>query len=208
MGNAVTVTPGSGFTSATATLQPGSDDMAGIVTFTTASTIPAGPYLIFTLQWGGSWAATYEEVPAIGISACANPNNNRTASQMLAVAALGPFCIIPNSLNTTAAVYCTNAPAESTAYDIAYFAIQGPLPRPARALAQRTVRAAPEMPVRLPVMRAGCAQREVSERPARSQPATRRSDQPGQHDTLPRERLTAERYRCDGGSAGQFAAVS
>ena len=126
MPNAVTVTPGSGFTSATTTLQPGADDMAGIVTFTTSVTIPSSPYLIFTLQWGGSWAATIEEVPAIGISACANPNNNRTASQMAAVAALGPFYVIPNSLNTTAAVYCTNAPAESTAYDFGYFAIQGP----------------------------------------------------------------------------------
>jgi hypothetical protein len=127
MGNAVTVTPGAGFTGATATLSNASSDTAGTVTFTTATTIPASPYLIFTLQWGGSWTSSdVAEVPSIGVVPCANPTKGRTAAQMAAVAALGPFYAIPNSLNTKVDIYCTNAPAASTAYDLAYFAIQGP----------------------------------------------------------------------------------
>jgi len=126
MGAAVTVTPGAGFTSATATLISSASDRAGFVTFTTATTIPASPYLLFTLTWGGSWANTYGNPPVVSVCACANPNNARTAAQMAAVAALGPFYVIPNSNDTTAAVYCTNAPAASTAYDIGYFAVKGP----------------------------------------------------------------------------------
>ena len=127
MGVAVAVAPGAGFTSATATLISSASDRAGYVTFTTSSTIPgSGPYLIFTLTWGGSWANTYGNPPVVSACACANPNNARSASFMAAVAALGPFFAIPNSLDTTAAVYCTNAPSISTAYDIGYTAVQGP----------------------------------------------------------------------------------
>ena len=127
MGNAVTVAPGAGFTGATATLSNAASDVAGTVTFTTLTTIPASPYLLFTIQWGGSWASSnVAEVPTILVSACANPTKARTAAQMAAVAALGPFYLIPNSLNTKVDVYCTNAPAASTAYDIAYLAVQGP----------------------------------------------------------------------------------
>jgi hypothetical protein len=127
MGNAVTVVPGAGFTGATATLSNAASDAAGIVTFTTSATIPASPYLIFTLTWGGSWASSNaEEVPAIVAGACANPTKGRTAAQMAAAAALGPFYVIPNAANTKADVYCTNAPAAGTAYDIAYSAVQGP----------------------------------------------------------------------------------
>jgi hypothetical protein len=122
----LTVTPGSGFTGATTTIITTSDK-ASIVTFTTSTTIPgSGPYLIFTLVTGGSWVSAYSIPPAISVFPCANPFNARTAAQMAAVAALGPFFVIPNSAVTQAAVYCTNAPAQSTAYDIGYTAIQAP----------------------------------------------------------------------------------
>jgi hypothetical protein len=126
MGNAITVTPGAGFTSATATLNASASDAAGFVTFTTAATIPASPYKLFTLQWGGSWQSSYATFPVVSVFACANPANSRTAAQEGAVAALGPFYVIPNALGLSADVYCTNAPAISTAYDIGYAAIQGP----------------------------------------------------------------------------------
>ena len=127
MGVAVTVAPGAGFTSATATLISSASDAAGYVTFTTATTIPgSGPYLLFTLTWGGAWAQTYGNPPVVGISACGNPNNSRSAAFMAAVAALGPFFVVFNSALTTAAVYCTSAPAQNTAYDIGYIAVQGP----------------------------------------------------------------------------------
>lgn len=126
MGNAVTVTPGAGFTGATATLNFSAADAAGFVTFTTATTIPASPYLIFTLKWGGSWASSYTDAPVISVFPCAIMSNSRTAAQMLAVAALGPFYCIPDANNTKVDVYCTNAPVASTAYDLGYTAIQGP----------------------------------------------------------------------------------
>jgi hypothetical protein len=118
MGNAVSVVPGAGFTAATTTLSTFASDQSCIVTFTTATTIPGSPFLLFTLTWGGSWAATYPDVPAILAFPCASPVNGRTQAQMAAVAALGPFYIVPSINNTTAQVYCTNAPAISTAYDI------------------------------------------------------------------------------------------
>jgi len=126
MGTAIAVTPGAAFTSATATLLFSSADRAGYVTFTTSTTIPSSPYLIFTLTFATSWTSTYADAPVISVFPCAMPGNSRTAAQMLAVAALGPFCVIPNANFTTAAVYCTNAPSESTAYDLGYYAVQGP----------------------------------------------------------------------------------
>lgn len=127
MGNAITVTPGSGFTSATATLNSAASDVAGFVTFTTATTIPgSGPYKLFTLLWGGSWQSAYATPPVFAAHSCANPANGRSASFMAAVAALGPFFVLPSSLETSADFYCTNQPAESTAYDIGYTAVQGP----------------------------------------------------------------------------------
>ena len=126
MANAVTVTPGAGFTGATATLSFQSSDKSGFVTFTTSTTIPASPYLLFTLTWASSWNALYSVPPVIGVFPCSLFTNNRTAAQEAAVAALGPFYVVPNSGNTNVAVYCTNPPAASTAYDLGYFAIQGP----------------------------------------------------------------------------------
>lgn len=126
MGTAITVTPGAGFTSATATLIFSASDRAGYVTFTTASTIPSSPYLLFTLTFATSWTATYADAPVVSVFPCANPSNARTASQMAAVAALGPFYVIPSGSFVTAAVYCTNAPSQSTAYDVGYTAVQGP----------------------------------------------------------------------------------
>lgn len=127
MGNAITVTPGAGFTSATATINPAASDVSGFVTFTTATTIPgAGPYKLFTLLWGGSWQSTYSTPPVISAFACANPGNGRSASFMAAVAALGPFFVLPAALGLSADVYCTNAPAQSTAYDVGYTTVQGP----------------------------------------------------------------------------------
>lgn len=126
MGTAIAVTPGAGFTSATATLIFSASDKAGYVTFTTASTIPSSPYLLFTLTFAGSWTATYADAPVVAVFPCAMPGNARTAAQQLAVAALGPFYVIPNANVTNAAVYCTNAPAQTTAYDIGYITVQGP----------------------------------------------------------------------------------
>ena len=127
MANAVTVAPGSGFTGATAVLNSAATDKAGFVTFTTSTTIPgSGPYLLCTLTFSGSWADTYSIPPVVIAYPSANPFNSRTASQEAAAAALGPFFVILNSNLTQAAVYCTSAPSESTAYDIGYAAIQGP----------------------------------------------------------------------------------
>lgn len=127
MGTAVAVAPGAGFTGATAALNAVASDAAGFVTFTTATTIPgSGPYLLFTITWASSWNATYGDPPVISVFPCALFSNSRTAAQTAAVAALGPFFVLPNSINTTAAVYSTNAPAISTAYDVAYLAVQGP----------------------------------------------------------------------------------
>lgn len=126
MGNAVTVTPGAGFTSATAALNFSASDKAGFVTFTTATTIPASPYLLFSIKWGGSWASSYTDAPVIIVFPCAIMSNARTAAQMAGVAALGPFYAVPDANNTKVDIYCTNAPAASTAYDIGYAAIQGP----------------------------------------------------------------------------------
>ena len=126
MGTAIAVAPGAGFTSATASLIFSASDKAGYVTFTTATTIPSSPYLLFTLTFASSWTSTYADAPVVTVFPCAMPGNARTASQMLAVAALGPFYVIPNANVTAAAVYCTNAPSSSTAYDIGYAVIQGP----------------------------------------------------------------------------------
>jgi len=126
MGNPVSVTPGSGFTGATAVLNGPANDQAGFVTFTTSGTIPSSPYLIFTLTWGGSWAATYPVPPVVSLFPCANPGNSRSAAFMAAVAALGPFYAIPSIVLTTTDIYCTNAPATSTVYELGYTAIQGP----------------------------------------------------------------------------------
>ena len=127
MGNAITVTTGAGFgTAASTTLISSASDRAGFVTFTTAGTIPSSPYLMFTLQWGGSWANTYGNAPVVSVFPCANPNNSRSAGFMGSVSALGPFYTIPNSLFTTTAIYCTNAPGTSSTYDFGYTAVQGP----------------------------------------------------------------------------------
>jgi hypothetical protein len=122
----LSVAPGPGFTDATTTVITTSDK-ASIVTFTTGTVIPgSGPYLIFTLTSGGSWVSVYSIPPAVHAFPCANPFNDRTAAQMAAVASLSPFFTIPNTAVTQAAVYCTNQPSASTAYDIGYTAIQGP----------------------------------------------------------------------------------
>lgn len=127
MANSVAVTPGAGFAGATAVLNPAANDTSGFVTFTTASTIPgSGPYLLFTLTWASSWNSTYVVPQAVTAFACALFTDNLTAAQVMAAAALGPYGVLPSAGNITAAVYCTNAPAITTAYDIAYTAIQGP----------------------------------------------------------------------------------
>jgi hypothetical protein len=124
---ATTVAPGAGFTGATAAFSSDwPNDTAGIVTFTTAATIPASPYLIFTVTFCGSWASQYDQGLVVLVGACASALTGQTAAQELAAASLGPFYAIPNLHQTTCAVYCTNAPAQATAYDIGYIAVQGP----------------------------------------------------------------------------------
>jgi hypothetical protein len=117
----------SGFAGATATISSSGSDAQGVVTFTTSATIPgSGPYLLFTLTWAGSFGKTYAILPTFIVFPCSNAFAARTAAQQAATAALGPFFCIANTLLTTLAVYCTNAPAESTAYDIGYAVIVGP----------------------------------------------------------------------------------
>ncbi len=127
MANGLAVAPGVGFTGSTATLKTNATDKAQVVTFTTSSTIPgAGPYLLFTLTYAGSWGSPYDDGPTVLAGASANFSLSRTSSQMQACANLGPFFTIPDSHNYTVAVYCTNAPSISTAYDIGLISIAGP----------------------------------------------------------------------------------
>jgi hypothetical protein len=124
----MSVVPGAGFTTGpTTTLVTNSNDTAGVVTFNPGTVIPASPYLIFTLTFGGSWTSSWSIVqPVVLLGACANFGLSRTAAAMLASSALGPFYAIPNSVCTTVACYCTVAPTISTNYDIGYLSIPGP----------------------------------------------------------------------------------
>lgn len=126
MANPVSATPGAGFTGATCALKNNPNDCAGIVTFTTSATIPASPFKLFTLTFAGAWCDPYGGGPTILIGACARFNQSRSAAFMAAVAALGPFYVIPDANNVSFDVYCTNAPATGTAYDIGYVAVKGP----------------------------------------------------------------------------------
>jgi hypothetical protein len=125
-----TVVPNvAGFSESTASLRVDDNDTAGVVTFTTSTTIPdAGPFLLFTIVWAGSWAMAWiNSGPVVQIGVCADATHPLpTAAQLMAAAALGPFAAMPNESNTSVDVYCTNAPAENTSYQIAYQAIAGP----------------------------------------------------------------------------------
>jgi len=127
MGTAATVTANTAvFTSATAVIQSFANDVADYVTFTTSSTIPSppGPYKLFTITWGGSYASYYPLSPVMAAVPCPEPGNSRTAAQAGAAAALDLFTI-PNGANTAVDVYCWNTPTASTAYDIGVCAITG-----------------------------------------------------------------------------------
>lgn len=126
MGVHLAVAPGGGFTSATATLKINSTDRAGVVTFITSMIIPAAPYLLFTIIASGSWSTPYANGPTMLVGACANCRESRTPAEMAAAAALGPFYVIPDPYGSTFAVYCSKAPAQSTAYDIGYICMMGP----------------------------------------------------------------------------------